>query len=158
MDYQGDTARVYFIDDNGYKATRSEIRDNSIFKYQGMTLYSDYMEIDLQKNLVLGRQGSRILMDNGTNIVSETADMNLNTEEVVLLNNVEITSVNTESGYSKVTADRGIIKSGEQVAELEGRVRAETDTATIDADRGIYNMKADKFKAIGNVFINYNID
>ena len=157
VDYEGDTARVYFIDDNGYKATRSEIRDNGIFKYQGMTLYSDYVEVDFEDNLALGRQGSRILMDNGTDIVSEIADMNLTTEVVELLNDVEITSVDPENGYRKATADKGIIRNKEQVAELEGRVRAETDTATIDADRGIYDMNTDKFKAMGNVFINYNI-
>ncbi|GLI55578.1 hypothetical protein PM10SUCC1_10920 [Propionigenium maris DSM 9537] len=158
VDYNGDTARVYFIDDNGYKATRSEIRDNGVFKYQGMTLYSDYVEVDFQDNLALGRQGSRILMDNGTDIVSEIADMNLNTEVVELLNDVEITSLDPKNGYKKATADKGIIRNKEQVAELEGRVRAETDTATIDADRGIYDMNTDRFRAMGNVFINYNIN
>jgi|GEM_PF-5890895 len=158
VDYKGDTARVYFVDDNGLKANRSEIRDNGIFKYQGMTLFSDYVEIDFNDNLALGRQGSRILMDNGTNIVSEIADMNLTTEVVILLNNVEITSVDAESGYKKATADRGTIRNKEQIAELEGRVRAETDTATIDADRGIYDMNTDKFRAMGNVFIDYNMN
>jgi len=116
------------------------------------------VEIDFNDNLALGRQGSRILMDNGTNIVSEIADMNLTTEVVILLNNVEITSVDAESGYKKATADRGTIRNKEQIAELEGRVRAETDTATIDADRGIYDMNTDKFRAMGNVFIDYNMN
>lgn len=158
VDYKGDTARVYFIDDDGFKATRSEIRENGVFTYQGMTLYSDYLEVDLMNNLALGRQGSRIIMDNGTDIISEIADMNLTTEEVTLLNEVEITSVDTKSGYRKSTADKGIIKNKEQIAELEGRVHAETDTATIDSDRGIYDMNTDKFRAIGNVFINYNVN
>lgn len=158
VEYEGDTARVYFIDDNGFKATRSEIRDNGVFKYQGMTMYSDYVEIDLQKNLALGRQGSRIIMDNGTDIVSEIADMNLNTEVVELINKVEITSVDPENGYKKATADRGIIRNKEQIAELEGRVHAEMDDATIEADKGIYDMNTDKFRAIGNVFINYKIN
>ena len=56
------------------------------------------------------------------------------------------------------TADRGIIRNKEQIAELESRVRAETDTATIDSDRGIYNMNTDIFRAIGNVFIDYNMN
>ncbi len=156
--YNGDSARVYFIDDNGLKASRSEIRDNGVFKYQGMTMYSDYVEIDLNKNLALGRRGSRIVMDNGIDVISEIADMNLNTEEVELINDVEITNIDPKSGYKKATADRGIIRNKEQVTELIGRVHAETDTAKIDADKGIYDMKTSKFKAMGNVFIDYNMN
>ena len=155
VNFQGNSARVYFIEDNGYKATRSEIKDKGVFKYSGMTLYSDYLELDLQRNLALGKQGSRLIMENGTEVTSEIADVNLTTEVANLINKVVITNFSQESGYTKATADRGIIKNKEKIAELEGRVKAESATATIEADRGIYNMNTNKFKAIGNVFINY---
>lgn len=155
VDFQGDFVRVYFVDDNGYKATRSEIRDNGVFKYEGMVLYSDYLELDLQRNLALGRERSRLVMEDGTEITSELVDVNLATEVVNLIHDVEITSFSEGVGYTKATGDRGIIKNKEKIAELEGNVKAESPTATIEADRGIYNMNTNKFKAIGNVFIDY---
>ncbi|WP_321327928.1 LptA/OstA family protein [uncultured Ilyobacter sp.] len=155
VNFEGNSARVYFIEDNGYKANRSEIKDNGVFRYSGMTLHSDYLELDLVRNLALGREGSRLIMENGTEVTSDIVDVNLTTEVANLINNVEITNFSQESGYTKATADRGIIKNKEKIAELEGRVKAESATATIEADRGIYNMNTNKFKAIGNVFINY---
>ncbi len=155
INFQGDSVRVYFIEDNGYKATRSEIKENGVFKYSGMTLYSDYLEIDLQRNLALGRQGSRLIMENGTEITSEIVDVNMTTEVANLINNVEITSFSEGTGYTKATGDTGIIKNKEKIAELEGNVKAESATATIEADRGIYDMNTNKFKAVGNVFIDY---
>lgn len=155
VNFHGNSARVYFVEDNGYKATRSEIKDNGVFKYAGMTLYSDYLELDLQRNLALGRQRSRLVMENGTEVTSDIVDVNLNTEVANLINKVVITNFSKESGYTKATADRGIIKNKEKIAELEGRVKAESATAIIESDRGIYNMNTNKFKAIGNVFINY---
>jgi lipopolysaccharide export system protein LptA len=155
VDFQGDLVRVYFVDDNGYKATRSEIRESGVFKYEGMVLYSDYLELDLQRNLALGRDGSRMVMENGTEITSELVDVNLTTEVINLIHNVEITSFSEGGGYTKATGDRGVIKNREKIAELEGNVKAESPTATIEADRGIYNMNTNKFKAIGNVFIDY---
>ena len=155
VNFEGNSARVYFVEDDGYKATRSEIKNNGVFRYSGMTLYSDYLELDFLRNLALGREKSRLVMENGTEVSSDIVDVNLTTEVANLINNVEITNFSQESGYTKATADKGIIRNKEKIAELEGNVKAESATATIEADKGIYNMNTNKFKAIGNVFINY---
>lgn len=152
VDYTGDSARIYFIDDNGYRATRSEVRDNGVFKYQGMTLYSDYLEIDFIRKLALGRQGSRIVTGTGESVESEVADINLNTEIINLVGSVEMLDNGT-----RATANRGVIRNRERIVELEGDVQVENDSATVTSDRATYDMNTEKLDAKGNVFVNYKV-
>ncbi|WP_321327919.1 hypothetical protein [uncultured Ilyobacter sp.] len=84
-----------------------------------MTLHSDYLELDLVRNLALGREGSRLIMENGTEVTSDIVDVNLTTEVANLINNVEITNFSQESGYTKATADRGIIKIKKKLQNLK---------------------------------------
>ena len=51
--YSGDFVRVYFKKENGsYKAIRIEGRKNSIIQREDQKFYSNYIEMDLNRNII----------------------------------------------------------------------------------------------------------
>lgn len=157
--FDGKFARAYFKKENDkYKAQRLEIKEDAVITKEEMTLYSDYLEMDVPKNIVFGRENTRIKIQdrNGTtDITSRVADANLTTEIANLVGDVTIINKNLKGQVTKTTSSRAIVKNKENIIELIGDVVADSEESTVEADKAIYNMQTNKMKALGNVFVNY---
>jgi lipopolysaccharide export system protein LptA len=154
---RGDTAKVFLYDNIEGKlaVSRAEVKKNGIYEYQDMTLYSDYMEIDLIKKMALGRYGTHLNMGGKTDVKSEIADINMNTEVAILTNNVEFENVNEKGEKMTGSSDRGKIYNKENVAVLEDNVVADTVENHIEADYAEYHMETGILEARGNVRLDY---
>ncbi|MBC2855902.1 S-layer protein [Cetobacterium sp. 2A] len=157
--FDGKLARVYFKKEgSGYKAQRAEIKDDAVITKEDMTLYSKYLEMDIPRDLVFGREDTRIKIknENGvTDITSRVMDANIKTEVANLIGDVVIVNKDNKGKITRTTSDKAIVKNKDSIVELIGKVFTENEESTVEADKAIYNMKTNKLKAIGNVFVEY---
>lgn len=157
--FKGNYARVYFKNSGKYEILRSEIRENAVFKQEGKTLESDYIEIDSNRKLVFSKENTKLtLVDekNGKSVItSVVAEVDINKDIATLIGNVRIDNNNSEYGVTNVIADRGILRKKDGTLELIGHVEIENNDSIVQADRGIYNMNTKKIKASGNVYVDY---
>ncbi len=154
---RGDTAKIFLYEDvNGeLSISRSEIKKNGVYEYQDMTLYSDYLEVDLIKKLALGRRGNHLNIDGTTDVKSEITDIDMNTEIAVLINNVEFENVDKDGKIMTASSDKGKIFNKTKVAVLRENVVADTIENHIEADYTKYYMETGILNAEGNVRIDY---
>ena len=158
-DFSGDFARVYFKKDvDGYKAIRSEIKKNAVFIQEDKTLKSDYIEADIERNLVFARDNTKMIVkdkDNGDIIItSDVAEINMNNDTATLIGDVYIENINKEQGKTVITADKGIDRQT-GILDLIGNVKIENAESIVESDEAIYNMNTKKLKAKGHVYINH---
>ncbi|MCS5421529.1 MULTISPECIES: LPS export ABC transporter periplasmic protein LptC [Psychrilyobacter] len=154
---RGDTAKIFLYEDaNGeLSISRSEIKKNGVYEYQDMTLYSDYMEVDLIKKLALGRRGNHLNIGGTTDVKSEITDIDMNTEIAVLINDVEFKNVDKDGKVMTASSDKGEIFNKTKVAVLRENVAADTIENHIEADYAKYFMETGILNAEGNVRIDY---
>ena len=154
---RGDTAKIFLYEDiaGELSISRAEIKKNGIYEYQDMTLYSDYMEIDLIKKIALGRHGSYLNIGEKTDVESEITNIDMNTEIVILINDVKFKNVDKEGNVMTASSDKGRIFNKTQVAILEKNVVADTEDNHIEADYTKYFMETGILNAKGNVRIDY---
>lgn len=157
--FKGDNTRVYLKDENNtYVAQRIEVIKNGEIIREDLDLKSDYLEMDVPRNLVFAKDNSVVVMKNErgtTTIKSKSMNGDLNTEIINLNIDVHIINKNKEGEVTNLTSTKATIKNKENIVELMGDVIAENAKATISADSAIYNTKTNKIKAKGNVFIDY---
>lgn len=157
--FKGDYARLYFKHDKKYELLRSEVRENAVFVQNEKTLYSDYIEVDPERNLVFSRDNTKLVIDDPKNgktiITSDAAELDSQKDIATLIGNVKVDNMNKERGLTKITADRGIINKKDNTLEFTGHVEIENNDSTVQADKGIYNMNTKKIKALGNVYVDY---
>ncbi|WP_462427374.1 LPS export ABC transporter periplasmic protein LptC [Fusobacterium varium] len=158
-DFTGDFARVYFKNDGGYKAIRSEIKKNAVFIQEDKKLQSDYIEADIERNLIFSRDNTKLTVTDAKNgdtiVTSDTAEIDINRDIATLVGNVYIENKNPEQGITIITAEKGIIRQKTGILDLMGNVKIENKESIIEADEGSYNMNTKKIKARGHVFINH---
>lgn len=154
---RGDTAKIFLYEGkNGeLSISRSEIKKNGVYKYQDMTLYSDYMEVDLIKKMALGRHGNHMSISDTTDVKSEIIDIDMNTEIASLINNVEFKNIDKDGKVTTALADKGKIFNKTKIADLRGNVVVETIENHIEADYAKYFMETGILNAEGNVRIDY---
>jgi lipopolysaccharide export system protein LptA len=154
---RGDTAKIFLVKDENGELTisRAEIKKNGIYEYQEMTLYSDYIELDLIKKLALGRHGSHLNLEGRTDVKAEILDINMVTEVAILINDVDFKNVDEEGKVTVATSDKGRILNKEQIAILRENVVADTAENHIEADYTEYHMETGILKAKGNVRLDY---
>ena len=154
---RGDTAKIFLYEDtNGeLSISRSEIKKNGIYEYQDMTLYSDYMEVDLIKKLALVRQGNHLNIGETTDVKSEITDIDMNTEIAVLINNVEFKNIDKDGEVMTASSDKGEIFNKTKIAILRENVIADTIENHIEADYAKYFIETGILNAEGNVRIDY---
>lgn len=159
-DFSGDFARVYFKkDENGYKAIRSEIKKNAVFIQEDKTLFSDYIEADIERSLIFARDNTKMLvkdMENGDiTITSDVAEINMNNDTATLIGKVYIENINKDQGKTVIKADKGIARQKTGILDLIGNVKIENAESIVESDEAIYNMNTKKLKARGHVYINH---
>ena len=154
---RGDTAKIFLYEDvNGeLSISRSEIKKNGVYEYQDMTLYSDYLEVDLIKKLALGRRGNHLNISGTTDVKSEITDIDMNTEIAILINNVEFENVDKDGKIMTASSDKGKIFNKTKIAVLRENVVADTIENHIEADYAKYYMETGILNAEGNVRIDY---
>ncbi|MGB6129001.1 MAG: LPS export ABC transporter periplasmic protein LptC [Psychrilyobacter sp.] len=154
---RGDTIKIFLYEDvNGkLSISRSEIKKKGIYEYQDMTLYSDYMEVDLIKKLALGRYGNHLNIGETTDVKSEITDIDMNTEIAILINNVEFKNINKDGKIMTASSDKGKIFNKTKVAVLRENVVADTIENHIESDSAKYFMETGILNAEGNVRIDY---
>lgn len=157
--FSGDSVRAYLKEENKtYTVQRVEALKNAKIVREDMTLTSNYLEMDVPRNLVFSKEKSKIVLNNEkglTTITSKTMDGDLNTEILNLNVDVKIVNKNKNGEITTLTSNKAIVKNKENIVDLLGDVIADNAKATIDADSAIYNTNTNKIKAKGNVFINY---
>ena len=154
---RGDTVKIFLYEDvNGeLSISRSEIKKNGVYEYQDMTLYSDYMEVDMIKKLALGRRGNHLNIGGTIDVKSEITDINMNTETAVLINNVKFKNVDKDGKIMTASSDKGKIFNKTKIAVLQENVTADTVDNHIEADYTKYFMETGILNAKGNVRIDY---
>jgi len=157
VNIRGDTAKIFLYDGNNKELSisRFEIKKNGIYKYQDMNLYSDYIEVDLIKKLVLGRHGNHLNINDTVDIKSEIMDIDMNTEIANLIDDVELKTIDKDGKTTVASADKGKIFNKTKIAELRGDVVVETIENHIEADYIKYFMETEVLNAEGNVRIDY---
>ena len=154
---RGDTAKIFLYEDvnKELSISRSEIKKNGVYEYQDMTLYSDYMEVDLIKKLALGRRGNHLNIGGTTDVKSEITDIDMNTEIAILINDVEFKNVDQDGKIMTASSDKGKIFNKTKIAVLRENVVADTVENHIEADYAKYFMETGILNAEGNVRIDY---
>jgi len=154
---RGDTVKIFLYEDANKELSisRSEIKKNGIYEYQDMTLYSDYMEVDLIKKLALGRHGNHLNIGETTDVKSEITDIDMNTEIAILINNVEFKNIDKDGKVMTASSDKGKIFNKTKVAVLRENVVADTIENHIESDSAKYFMETGILNAEGNVRIDY---
>ncbi|MCK5779782.1 MAG: LPS export ABC transporter periplasmic protein LptC [Psychrilyobacter sp.] len=154
---RGKTAKIFLYDNKGgnLAISRMEIKEKGIYEYQDMTLKSDYMEIDMIKNLALGRHGNKLNIDGQTDVEAEIADIDMNTEIVNLINNVKFRDKDKDGKITTATSDKGQIRNKEDIVILRENVVADTEANHIEADYTKYNIETGILNAKGNVRVDY---
>ena len=159
--YTGDFVRVYFKKENGtYKAVRIEGRDDSIITREGQKFYSDYIEMDLSRNIVYAGKNNKVILNDERGKTVITGDvLNGNTRTNIMEGHGNVVIVNTGND-GKVTTLKGqesIMDNNNSTVEMLKDVTAENDELTLNADRAIYNKVTNKVKAFGKVLVNYKM-
>lgn len=158
--FKGDFVRAYFKKDSkgDTKAQRVEIKKDAEIKKEGLTVTSDYIEIQTDKKLVYGKDNSKIVLkdDKGvvTTVTSDIMSGNLNTEVLDLVGDVKIVRVDSKNRIV-ATATKGKVNNKNNTIELRGDVLVDNGESVVTADEVDYNTKTDKIKARGNVFVDY---
>lgn len=159
--YTGDFVRVYFKKENGtYKAVRIEGRDDSIITRDGQKFYSDYIEMDLSRNIVYAGRNNKVILNDERGKTVITGDiLNGNTKTNIMEGHGNVVIVNTGND-GKVTTLKGqesILDNNNSTVEMLKDVTAENDELTLNADRAVYNKITNKVKAFGKVLVNYKM-
>ena len=159
--YTGDFVRVYFKKENGtYKAVRIEGRDDSIITREGQKFYSDYIEMDLSRNIVYAGKNNKVILNDERGKTVITGDvLNGNTRTNIMEGHGNVVIVNTGND-GKVTTLKGqesIMDNNNSIVEMLKDVTAENDELILNADRAIYNKVTNKVKAFGKVLVNYKM-
>lgn len=159
--YTGDFVRVYFKKENGtYKAVRIEGRDDSIITREGQKFYSDYIEMDLSRNIVYAGRNNKVILNDERGKTVITGDiLNGNTITNIMEGHGNVVIVNTGND-GKVTTLKGqesIMDNNNSTVEMLRDVIAENDELILNADRAIYNKMTNKVKAFGKVLVNYKM-
>lgn len=159
--YTGDFVRVYFKKENGtYKAVRIEGRDDSIITREGQKFYSDYIEMDLSRNIVYAGKNNKVILNDERGKTVITGDvLSGNTRTNIMEGHGNVVIVNTGND-GKVTTLKGqesIMDNNNSTVEMLKDVTAENDELTLNADRAVYNKITNKVKAFGKVLVNYKM-
>ncbi len=159
--YIGDYVRIYFEKEkNAYKASRIEGRDNSILTRGTQKIYSDYIEADLDRNIVYAGKNNKIVSndENGKTVITGEI-LNGNTAENILQARGNVFIENTDKA-GKVTTLKGqesILDNNTNTIEMIKEVTAENDQMILNADRAVYNKNTNKVNASGKVLVNYKV-
>ncbi|RUA08915.1 MAG: hypothetical protein DSY38_01200 [Fusobacteria bacterium] len=150
---KGDTAKVFLVKDKTGKLTisRAEIKKNGVYEYQDMTLYSDYIELDLIEKSALGRYGNHINIEGKTDVKAEILDINMETEVIVFINDVHFKTIDEKGQVTVGTSDKGRVLNKENLAILRENVVVDTEKNHIESDYMDYNMETGILNAKGNV-------
>lgn len=157
--YSGDFIRTYFKKDaKTYKVIRIEGRKNSVITRENEKFYSDYIEMDLIRNIFYaGKNNKIILNDEYGNTLIKGDNFVLKNEENLaeITGNVYIKNINTNGKITSLKGDRSIIDNKKNEVEVIGNVEIENDELILMADRVIYNKITSKVRAFGDVKVNY---
>lgn len=159
--YSGNFVRVYFKKENdSYKAARIEGREKSTVIRDNQKFYSDYIEVDLARNIVYAGKNNKVFLDdeNGKTIITGEV-LSGNTVSNIMEGRGDVVIVNTAKD-GKVTTLKGqesIVDNNKNTVEMIKEVTAENDEVLINADRAIYNKVTNKVKASGKVLVNYKM-
>ena len=159
--YTGDYVRVYFEKEkNTYKASRIEGRDNSILTRGTQKIYSDYLEADLDRNIVYAGKNNKIVSndENGKTVITGEI-LNGDTAKNILQASGDVFIENTDK-TGKVTTlkgQEGILDNNTNTIEMIKEVTAENDQMILNADRAVYNKNTNKVNASGKVLVNYKV-
>jgi len=159
--YVGDFVRIYFKKENGsYKAVRIEGRDNSVIIRDGQKIYSDYVEMDLSRNVVYAGKNNKVMLDdaNGkTTIIGDILTGNTATNIMEARGDVLITNKGQDGKTTTLKGQEGILDNNNNTIEMIKEVTAENDELILNADRAVYNKTTNKVKASGRVLVNYKL-
>lgn len=158
IEFSGEKARIYFKKNEKYEMLRGEVRNNAMFKEADKILYSDYIEINMEKKLVFSKEGSKLVLTDEKNgetiITAQSVDIDTLNKNIILRGSVTINN-NSEYGNTYVIADRGELEEKKEVLILTGNVKIENETSILKTDKAFYNIDSRKIKAVGNVFVEY---
>jgi lipopolysaccharide export system protein LptA len=154
----------------------AKARNNVVLRDPGMTLYTDYLDFDLDINTAFYYRGGRIL--NGDNILtSEKGAYNTGTKMMHFKDSVHLISpgremfsdtmdYHTESkvvyftGPTRIISENGIVytEDGEyntvsKISSLGARNRLENEEYIMEADDMIFERNGNSGRAEGNVFL-----
>ena len=154
---RGDTIKIFLYENEKKELSisRFELKKNSIYEYRDMTLYSDYMEVDLIKKLALGRYGNHLNINGMTDIKSEIMEIDMNEEIVNLINNVEFKNIDKDGKITTASSNKGKIFNKTKISELREDVMVDTIENHIEADYVKYYIETGILNAEGNVRIDY---
>lgn len=159
--YSGDFVRVYFKKENGsYKAIRIEGRENSIIQREDQKFYSDYIEMDLNRNIIYAGKNNKIIFNNEngkTIITGNILSGNTNTNIMEGQGNVIIVNTAKDGKITTLKGQKSILDNNQNTIEMIEDVIAENNEVILNADRAIYNKVTNKVKAFGKVLVNYKL-
>lgn len=160
--YSGDYVRVYFKKENGsYKAIRTEGRKNSTIERENQKFNSDYVEMDLTRNIVYAGKNNKVVLNNENGKTIITGDIlsgNTNTNIMEGKGNVVIVNTAKDGKVTTLKGQESIVDNNNNTVEMLKNVTAENEEVIINADRVIYNKLTNKVKAFGKVLVNYKVN
>lgn len=159
--YSGDFVRVYFKKENGsYKAIRIEGRENSIIQREDQKFYSDYIEMDFNRNIIYAGKNNKIIFNNEngkTIITGNILSGNTNTNIMEGQGNIIIVNTAKDGKITTLKGQKSILDNNQNTIEMIEDVIAENNEVILNADRAIYNKVTNKVKAFGKVLVNYKL-
>lgn len=161
VNYQGDYVRVYFKKENSnYKVIRIEGRDNSIITRENEKFYSDYIEMDLLKNIVYAGKNNKASIEDEfgkTELKGDSFNLDGNTNLININGNVFIENKDKKNEVTILKGNSSKIDKNANTVEIENNVEVENNKLILKADKIICNKSTDKVKAFGNVKVNYKV-
>ena len=160
--YTGDFVRVYFKKENGnYKAIRIEGKTHSIVTREEQKFYSDYIEVDLNRNIVYAGKNNKVILNDEKGKTVITGDiLNGNTVTNIMEGHGNVVIINTgkDGKVTKLIGQQSILDNNKSTIEMLEKVTAENEEVILNADRAIYNKITNKVKAFGKVLVNYKLN
>ncbi len=154
----------------------AKARKNVILTDPQMTLYTDYMDFDLQTSIGYYENGGRIINAENT-LTSMTGTYNTNTKMMYFKDSVHLISPEREmfsdtmdyhtekkivyfKGPTKILTANGVVYTEEgeydtqaKISNLNSRNRLENEEYILEADDMVFTQTGNKGKAKGNVFL-----
>ncbi len=154
---RGDTVKAFLFQDknNSLTISRIEIKGNGIYKYQDTLLHSDYLELDLLKNLAFGKKNNHINIGKDIDITSDIVNMDLTKEVITLIGDVTIESIDINNEKIDAVSNKGVLYNKEKKIILEDNVIVNTKTNSLKADYGEYYLDTGVIDAKGNIKLDY---
>lgn len=157
--YSGNKLKVYMKKKlDGYEATKLEGRENSVLTRNNQKIFSDYMDVDLEKNEFYSDKNNKLVVNNRKDVTTLIGDKfigDLSKEIFVAKGNINIESLDNENKKTIIVGNECKFDNKNNKIEIYGNARLENEDLVCTADRIEYDKNTEKIKAFGKTLVNY---